>query len=66
MTHRRIDYNHARITHAPAGAWSCTKCHWLNPPICKTCGNCNRPRKEQPCPDQQTTPQATANGDPRS
>lgn len=35
----------------PAAVWSCTKCHWQNPNICKDCGNCSQPRKEKPCPN---------------
>jgi hypothetical protein len=32
----------------PRGVWTCQKCHWQNPGICKDCGNCGKPRKEKP------------------
>jgi len=41
-----------RRVHTPRGNpgnWSCNQCHWQNPGICKACGNCGRPRKEETC-----------------
>jgi len=55
MDYSELPHGKIKLERARHPGWNCSKCHWRNPTITTTCGNCHQPRKEEPCPAQETT-----------